>query len=268
MQTGFSPGTGVSSTPMEILGIDVGGSGIKVAPVDSETGCLLGKRERIETPLPATPGMVAEAVGQLVRRFQWKGPIGIGFPAIIRAQVVCTAANIDDSWIGLNGRDLFAEATGCPVKLLNDADAAGLAEVRFGAGRGQMGSLLVLTAGTGIGSALFHKGNLFPNTEFGHIEMHGMAAETYASSTVRKREDLSWEAWGGRFNEFLQKMERLLAPDLMIIGGGVSRKFDKFAPCLDVRARLQPARLLNDAGVIGAALAFTLGEEKPSPATL
>lgn len=245
---------------MEILGIDIGGSGIKAAPVDSDTGELLEERKRVETPLPATPRAMAESVRHLVDLFGWKGPIGIGFPAIVRKQVVCTAANIDGSWIGIDGNKLFAEATACPVKLLNDADAAGLAEVRFGAGRGQMGSLLVLTLGTGIGSALFYDGALFPNSEFGHIEMHGGAAEKYASAAVRKNEDLSWQEWAGRLNEYLARMERLIAPDVVILGGGVSKKFDKFSGYIDAQATVLPAQLFNEAGVVGAALALTLEE--------
>lgn len=243
---------------MEILGIDIGGSGIKGALVDSETGRLLTDRERLATPVPSTAKAMSAAARQMCEGFGWKGPIGIGFPAIIRGQTICTAANIDEGWIGLNGNDIFSEATGCPVKLLNDADAAGLAEVLFGAGRNQTGSLLVLTAGTGIGSALFHRGALFPNTEFGHIEMNGMVAEKYAAAAIRKDEDLSWEAWGARFNEYLQKMERLLAPDVIIIGGGISRKFEKFESYLKTTATLLPAQLFNDAGIVGAALAFTL----------
>lgn len=254
---------------MDILGIDIGGSGIKGAPVDSGTGRLLKERKRIETPAPATPEATIDAVCQLVRAFDWSGPIGIGFPALIRGQTVASAANLDSSWIGRDGNSSFAEATGCPVKILNDADAAGLAEVHFGAGRNEPGSLLVLTVGTGIGTALFYNGRLFPNTELGHIEMHGMAAEKYASALVRKAEDLSWEVWGKRFNEYLQKMERLLAPDTIVIGGGISKKFPKFAPYLDVQARLLPAELFNDAGIIGAAFAYTLEshpENRPFPA--
>lgn len=242
---------------MEVLGIDIGGSGIKAAPIDLETGRLLKERERVLTPSPATPEAMSTAARQLVDLFHWKGPIGIGFPAIIRGQTVWTAANIDDSWIGVDGGKIFSEATGCPVKLLNDADAAGLAEMRFGAGRDLAGSVLVLTAGTGIGSALFHKQQLFPNTEFGHIEMHGIVAEKFASAAVRKNEDLSWSEWGGRFNEYLQKMERLLAPDVIIIGGGVSKKFEKFQPYLNVTATVLPAQFYNDAGIVGAALGFT-----------
>lgn len=243
---------------MEILGIDIGGSGIKGAPVDASSGRLLLGRERVETPAPATPKATIEAVCHLVNFFQWRGPIGIGFPALIRGQTIATAANLDDSWIGRDGNATFAAATGCPVKILNDADAAGLAEVRFGAGRNLSGSLLVLTVGTGIGSALFHNGHLYPNTEFGHIEMHGMAAEKFTSAAVRKAKDLSWKAWSARFNEYLQRMERLLAPDTIIVGGGISKKFAKFAPNLKTTAPLLPAELFNEAGVIGAALAYTL----------
>lgn len=243
---------------MEILGIDIGGSGIKGAPVDSEHGKLLQERHRVNTPQPATPEAVAGAVREVVDFFKWKGPVGIGFPAIIRHHVVFTAANIHESWIGQDGGKLFSESTGCPVKLLNDADAAGLAEVRFGAGRAQAGSLLILTLGTGIGSALFFNGLLFPNSEFGHIEMKGMVAEKYASAAVRKQEDLTWSEWGGRLNKYLLKMERLIAPDLIIIGGGVSKKFEKFAPFLDTTATILPAQLFNEAGVVGAALAATL----------
>jgi polyphosphate glucokinase len=243
---------------MDILGIDIGGSGIKGAPVNAESGRLLAERIRIETPAPATPRATLQAVCQLVARFSWKGPIGIGFPSIISRQIITTAANLDDGWIGRNGNEAFSQATGCPVKVINDADAAGLGEVHFGAGRGRLGSLLVLTVGTGIGTALFHRGHLFPNTEFGHIEMHGMAAEKFASAAVRKIENLSWEVWAGRFNEYLQRVERLVVPDTIIIGGGISRKFTKFAPYLDVTADLLPARLLNHAGIIGAAFAYTL----------
>lgn len=243
---------------MDILGIDIGGSGIKGAPVNSQSGRLLAERIRIETPAPATPQATIQAVCELVARFSWRGPIGIGFPSIIRRQIIATAANLDDSWIGRDGNLAFAEATGCPVKLINDADAAGLGEVHFGAGRGRLGSLLVLTVGTGIGTALFHRGRLFPNTEFGHIEMHGLVAEKFTSGAVRKIEDLSWETWGRRFNEYLQRMERLVVSDTIIIGGGISKKFTKFAPYLDVTADVLPAKLLNHAGIIGAAFAYTL----------
>ncbi len=240
---------------MEILGIDIGGSGIKAAPVDSVAGELLQPRERIATPSPSTPAAVAEIVRELVRHFNWTGPIGIGFPAIVRHQIVLTAANIDPAWIGVDGADLFSKATGCPVRMVNDADAAGLAEIAFGAGRGLRGSLILLTLGTGIGSALFYNGFLFPNSELGHIEMNGMIGEKFASAAVRKNEDLDWEEWTGRLNQYLAKIERLFAPDTIILGGGVSKKFSHFGPLLKTQADLMPAQLFNDAGIVGAAMA-------------
>lgn len=241
---------------MDILGIDIGGSGIKAAPVDSTTGEFLLPRERRETPIPSTPDAVATTVREIVEHFQWKGPIGIGFPAIISGQTVRTAANIDQSWIGVDGNKLFAEATGCRVRLINDADAAGLAEVRFGAGQELKGSLLVLTLGTGIGSALFYNGQLFPNSELGHIEVKGLLAEKYAAASIRKEENLEWEEWTTRLNIYLAKIERIMAPDVIILGGGVSKKFEKFGPLLHTIATLLPATLFNDAGIVGAALGF------------
>ena len=241
---------------MDILGIDIGGSGIKAAPVNTLTGEFLLPRERRETPSPSTPSAIARTVHEIVDHFQWKGPIGIGFPAIISGQMVRTAANIDRSWIDVDGNQLFSEATGCPVRLINDADAAGLAEVRFGAGRDLKGSLLVLTLGTGIGSALFYNGKLFPNSELGHIEIKGRIAEKYAAASIRKEEDLKWEEWTTRLNIYLTKIERIMAPDVIILGGGVSKKFEKFGLFLRTKATLLPATLFNDAGIVGAALGY------------
>ncbi|GAB4482146.1 MAG: ROK family protein [Anaerolineae bacterium] len=243
---------------MEALGIDIGGSGMKAAPVDTETGALLAPRYRIETPQPATPTAMAKVARKLARHFEWTGPIGCGFPAPIRDGVALLAANVDASWIGTNVSETFAEATGCPVVTINDADAAGLAEIRFGAGRDRRGVVLIITLGTGIGSALFINGQLVPNTEFGHIEMGGKDAESYASDVVRKREDLSWKDYAKRVDEYLHVMEFLLRPELIIIGGGASKKHDKLIPRLTVDAEVVPAQLLNDAGIIGAALATTL----------
>lgn len=240
---------------MEILGIDVGGSGIKGAPVDTASGRLLADRIRLKTPSPATPNASRNIVRELVAHFRWKGPIGIGFPAIIRRQVIHTAANIDDSWIGIDGRKFFEESIPCPVTLVNDADAAGLAEMRLGAGQKREDSVLVLTLGTGIGSALFSEGRLFPNSELGHIEMRGMAAEKYTSAAVRESEALSWQEWASRLNEFLERIDRLIAPDLIIIGGGVSKKHAEFFPLLQSNAEILPAKHLNQAGILGAALA-------------
>ncbi len=242
---------------MNILGIDIGGSGIKGAIVDTEKGEIVGDRHRIDTPAPSTPEAVAQVVTQLVQHFQYQGPIGCTFPAVVQHGVILTAANVDQSWIDTNGETLFQAATGYPVHILNDADAAGVAEMRFGAGRDRKGVVIMLTFGTGIGSAIFINGQLLPNTEFGHMKIRGKDAEHRASARIRSEKDLSWKDWAKRVNEFLGQMEFLFSPDLFIIGGGVSKKFDRFAQYLKVRAELQPAQLLNDAGIIGAAMAAT-----------
>jgi len=240
---------------MEILGIDIGGSGIKGAPVDIEHGKLLAARYRTATPKPAKPRPVAETVAQIARHFDWKAPVGCGYPGVVREGVTLSAANIHKDWIGTDARSLFTEASGCPTYLINDADAAGMAEMRFGAGRGQNGVVLVVTIGTGLGTALFVNQKLVPNTEFGHIEIECFDAESRASDAARKRDRLSWKRWAARFNLYLQKIEQLLSPDLIILGGGASKKQDRFIPLLSVKARVLPAELLNEAGIIGAALA-------------
>lgn len=237
------------------LGIDIGGSGIKGAPVDLDRGELAGERHRIPTPQPAEPKAVAEIVGKVVRYFDWKDPIGITFPAVIKNGRTLTAANVDKSWIGTDGEKLFAEKSGCPVVLLNDADAAGLAEMTFGAGKGRKGVVILLTLGTGIGSAIFTDGVLLPNTEFGHMEIRGKDAEHRASARIRKEKKLGWKSWAKNINEFLARMDILFSPDLYIIGGGVSRRHDKFFPFLESKAEMVPALLRNHAGIIGAALA-------------
>ncbi len=240
---------------MKILGIDVGGSGIKGAPVDTMTGELLDSRYRIATPEGAKPDDVAVVVKRVAKHFDWTGPIGCCFPAAIQRGVARTAANVDHSWIGTNVEQLFSGATGCPVRVLNDADAAGLAEMRFGAGQGVDGVVLIVTIGTGLGTALFADGQLVPNTELGHIEMNGGDAELQASDAARKRDDLSWQQWAERFDQYLLAMNALFWPDLIILGGGASKKMDKFAPYLTVEAKIVPAGTLNEAGMIGAALA-------------
>jgi polyphosphate glucokinase len=239
---------------MEILGIDIGGSGIKGAPVDLATGALAADRFKILTPEPATPDAVAGVVAEMVRHFDWHGPIGCTFPAVVRRGVVYSAANVDKSWIGVDGHDLFGKATGLPVRLLNDADAAGVAEMRFGAGKGRDGVVMLLTFGTGIGSALFTDGVLIPNTELGHLEFRGGEAEHYAAARIRKERDLSWHDWGRRVDKFLQYMDRLFSPDLIILGGGVSRRFEKFVEALSDVPNVVPAVLENEAGIVGAAL--------------
>lgn len=240
---------------MDILGIDVGGSGIKGAPVNVETGVLLQPRHRIPTPQPAKPDSVSKVVGNIAKYFEWQGPIGIGFPAAIRKGVVLTASNIHKKWIGLDAAKLFTQETGCPVCVVNDADAAGLAEVTFGVGKGRDGVIIVVTIGTGLGTALFTDGKLFPNAELGHIEIDGMNAEWRASDAARKREKLSWKKWAKRFNIYLNELERLLWPDLFILGGGTSKKYEKYSEFLNVEADVVPAELLNEAGIVGAALA-------------
>ncbi|MCB9135423.1 MAG: ROK family protein [Anaerolineales bacterium] len=240
---------------MNILGIDVGGTGIKGAPVNTQTGELTLERYRLLTPQPATPQAVAETVGEIARFFNWNGPIGIGFPAIVRNGVTLSAANVDQAWIGTDAKTLFEQATMCPVRAVNDADAAGIAEMRFGAGLDVPGVVLIVTIGTGLGTALFVNGHLVPNTEFGHIEIGGKDAEWKASEAARIREDLSWKKWAKRFNRYLQTLERLLSPDVIILGGGASKEAEKFVKRIEVQAELKIAAMLNEAGIVGAALA-------------
>lgn len=240
---------------MKVLGIDVGGSGIKGAPVDTKTGELLAPRFRIPTPKSAKPKPVARVVAEIARRFDWEGPIGCGFPAAVQRGVARTAANIDQSWIGTHVAQIFSEKCGCPVTVINDADAAGLAEMAFGAGKGCDGVVLIVTIGTGLGTSLFTDGVLLPNTELGHIEIDCEDAELNASDTARKRDELSWKKWGYRFNEYLTSLEKLVWPNLIILGGGASKNHDKFFKYLTVQAEVVPAATLNEAGIIGAALA-------------
>ena len=239
-----------------VLGVDIGGTGIKAAPVELGTGTLTVPRIKLETPHPAAPGPVVDVVRDLVTRFAWTGPVGITFPGVVVDGVTRTAANVDGSWIGTDARAEFSKATGLPFSVINDADAAGLAEMKFGAGAGKQGTVLMLTLGTGIGSALFVDGILVPNTEFGHIEIRGKEAEKRASELVREEQELSWGKWAGRVDEYLELMERLVWPQLIIIGGGVSRKSGKFLPLLSkLHATVVPAAMLNDAGIVGAAMA-------------
>ena len=239
----------------KILGIDIGGSGIKSAPVNTKSGKLIKARYRIPTPIPVTPESVAVVIKHMVEHFNWDGPIGCGFPAVVQNGIVKTAANIDKSWIGVNVQELFTRTAGLPTLVINDADAAGMAEVKFGAGKKFKGTILLVTVGTGIGSVVFSQGKLWPNTEFGHIILNGQDAELYTSDAVRKSANLDWDVWAKRFNEYLLELERLLWPELIIIGGGISKKKNKFGDHLTVKARVVTAKLLNEAGLIGAALA-------------
>ncbi|HEY9438398.1 MAG TPA: ROK family protein [Streptomyces sp.] len=241
---------------MEIFGLDIGGSGIKGAPVDLERGDLAQERHKVLTPHPATPGRVADGVAEVVRHFDWQGPVGITFPGVITGGITRTAANVDKAWIDMDARGLLADRIGLPVTLLNDADAAGVAEMVYGAGRGRKGTVIVLTLGTGIGSAVFVDGHLLPNTELGHLELHGHEAEKRASTKAKEDEDLSWHHWAHRVQKYLRHVEMLFSPELFIIGGGVSRKSEKFLPLIErVRAEMVPAELQNNAGIVGAAMA-------------
>ena len=240
---------------MEILGIDVGASGIKGAPVDTRSGEMTASRIRVPTPEGAAPEAVSEVVGQLVSRFRWSGPVGCGFPAAVRQGRVLTAVNISDDWVGESVTTLFQEAVGRPVTVINDADAAGLAEMRFGAGRGRAGLVMILTLGTGIGTSLFIDGRLVPNTELGQIEFRGGPAEKRAAAIVRQRQGLSWAKWARRLDDYLHRMEYYFWPDLMILGGGVSKKSEKFLPLLTLQTEVVAAQMLNNAGIVGAALA-------------
>ncbi|HET9897236.1 MAG TPA: ROK family protein [Streptosporangiaceae bacterium] len=237
-----------------VLGIDIGGTGIKAAPVDVAAGKLTAERFKLATPHPPTPDAVAKVVAEVASHFSWTGLAGITFPGVVTSGTIRTAYNLDPSWVGVNSIEFFGKATGLEVAVINDADAAGMAEMRFGAGLAKKGTVLLLTLGTGIGSALFHDGVLVPNTEFGHIEIHGHDAEKRASEHARETGDLSWSKWAGRVDAYLDKMEELLSPDLIIVGGGVSKQSEKFLPRLTLRVPIVPAALHNDAGIVGAAM--------------
>jgi len=240
---------------MTYLGIDIGGTGIKGAPVNVETGELVAERFRIDTPHPALPNAVADVVEQIADHFKYRGPAGVTFPAVVKKGVIYTAANVDESWIGTNAGDLFTQHIGGPVAVVNDADAAGIAEMRFGAGKDRKGVIIMVTLGTGIGSAVFLDGKLLPNTEFGHLRIRGKDAEKRASEKVHEDKKLSWKQWAKRVSEFLAEMEKLFSPDLFIIGGGVSKKAEKFLPLLTTKTEviIVPAQMQNEAGIIGAA---------------
>lgn len=242
---------------MDVLGVDIGGTGIKGAPVDTERGKVLADHFRVLTPHPATPEAVSECVVEVVKHFDWKDRIGCTFPGVIKKGATMTAANMDEAWIGADAKSMFEQYTQCKTTLINDADAAGLAEMQFGAGRGNMGLVMMVTLGTGIGTALFIKGILVPNTELGHLIVDGKDAERRASDAVRIAKDLSWKDWAKRVDHYLDYIEKLLWPDLIIIGGGASKHAERFIPHLTVNAEVVPAQLLNEAGIVGAALSVT-----------
>ena len=241
---------------MLALGIDIGGTGIKGAVVDTDTGEFTVERLRIDTPHPATPDAVGEVLGRITSHFDWDGPVGCTFPGVVKGGVIHTAANVDKGWIDLDAAKVLGAATGCQVAVINDADAAGLAEAHFGHELARDGLVIMLTLGTGIGSALLHNRRLVPNSELGHLKMgkKQVDAERLAAESAREREDLGWKGWAKRLNDYLEQLEELLWPDLFVLGGGVSKKADKFVPHLHCRTPVVPATLLNQAGIVGAAL--------------
>ena len=241
---------------MQAFGIDIGGTGIKGAPVDLATGKLVTARKKIATPHPATPEAVTEVVKEVAQSFGWTGVVGATFPGVVVNGTIRTAANVDKSWIGTDAAGLFGKAIGTDVVVLNDADAAGIAEMTFGAGVGVQGTVLMLTFGTGVGSALFVDGVLVPNTEFGHIEIRGKDAEKRASERGKTDHGWGWKDWTQRVSEYLQHIEALLSPGLIIVGGGISKESEKWVPLLTgIQAKIVPAALHNDAGIVGAAMA-------------
>lgn len=239
----------------EAFGIDIGGSGIKGAPVNLETGEFTADRHRIDTPQPATPNAVADVCAQLIDHFGLSDdmPVGITFPAPVKNDTVKFIANLDQSWQGVNVRDLMRERIGREVTAINDADAAGYAEATLGAAKGVDGLVVVTTLGTGIGSAFVYRGALIPNTELGHLTLHGDSAEKYAAASIRKKQDLSWPDWSARLQEYYSHLDILFSPDLFVVGGGVSRKHEKFLPRLELSCPIVPATLFNTAGIVGGA---------------
>jgi polyphosphate glucokinase len=238
---------------MDVLGIDIGGSGIKGAVIDTQTGELRGERHRLLTPKPSTPPAVAAVISEIAKHFDWHGPIGAGFPGVIRQGRIRTSANVDDSWLGVDFPDLTEQHSSCPTWVLNDADAAGVAELHYGAAREERGTVALVTVGTGLGTALFTAGQLWPNAELGHLILHGADAEAFATDRVRKILKLSRVDWAKRFNQYLLELDRLIWPDLIVIGGGASKKFKEYSHVFDPKLRIVPAELRNHAGMIGAA---------------
>jgi polyphosphate glucokinase len=246
-------------TTKSAIGIDIGGTGVKGATVALDTGELTMERIRLLTPEPSTPEAVAEVVTEVLGQIGAEGPVGLTLPSVVTDGLVRTAANIDPSWIGVNAVELFGKATGRPVAVLNDADAAGTAEVRFGAGAGRSGLVIVVTLGTGIGSGMFVDGKLVANTELGHLHLHHGDAEHYAADSARERDGLSWEEYAHRLKQYLELVQSLFWPNLIIIGGGISKKSDRYLPHIKIDTEVVPATLLNDAGIVGAAMFAPVG---------
>lgn len=254
-----SSDTTTDAPPRRAFGVDVGGSGIKGGIVDLSTGLLIGERVKMLTPQPATPSAVAGTIAAVVNEFGWTGPLGVTYPGVVIHGVVKTAANVDKAWIGTNARDVISAAlTGQPVTILNDADAAGLAEERYGAGKNRPGLIVLLTFGTGIGSAVIFDGKLIPNTEFGHLEVGGKEAEQWAASSVKEKKGWSYPQWAEQVTRVLVAIENAICPDLFIAGGGISRKAEKWVPLLKNQTPVVAAALQNNAGIVGAAMAATL----------
>ena len=247
---------------IEILGIDVGGTGVKGAPVETRTGKMLAERHRLDTPQPATPDAVAQTICEVVEHFRWRGPLGCAMPAVVKDGRLHTAANISKRWLGVDAVGLFRKTTKLPASVINDADAAGYAEMTFGAGKKRSGLVIMVTLGTGIGTALFINGHLLPNTELGHLELDGADAEDRAAASVRETQQMSWKRWSRRVDAYLHRLHAYFWPDLFIIGGGVSRQHEKFLPRLTQTVPVVPAALRNDAGIIGAALAYEHEKER------
>jgi len=253
--TGLGDGTAQHHANAHLgFGIDIGGSGMKAAVVDLDSGELLSERQRISTPHPATPEAMADVVRRLVEHDGWTRPLGVAFPAVVDHGVVHSAANIDKSWVGVDADTVFSNACGLDVSMVNDADAAGVAEMRYGAGKGVRGVVIMLTFGTGIGSGLFTDGVLVPNTELGHLELDGHDAETVAAASVREREGIGWKEWASRVQHYLRHVEMLFSPDLFIVGGGASKAHAKWLPRIDIETEIVPAVMQNSAGIVGAAL--------------
>lgn len=239
---------------MNVLGIDIGGSALKGAPVNIKTGKLLAEKHRIDTPTTLAPQQMALAIKDLATHFKWKGPIGIGFPGVIHDNVIRTSANLHKDFIGLDAGKLFSKVAGVKVNLVNDADAAGIAEARYGAGKDKKGAVLMLTFGTGVGSALFLDGVLYPNSEFGHLKMHGQSAEKFVSGSAKTRLKLTYKQWAKDVSDYLVQLETVLWPELIIVGGGISADHEKWFKHLKIRTPIVPATFLNEAGIVGAAL--------------
>lgn len=239
---------------MNVLGIDIGGSALKGAPVNTKTGKLLAERHRIATPGVLSPKEMAAAIKELAAHFNWSGPIGIGFPGVVHGNVIRTSANLHKDFIDLDAGKLFSKVTGMPVSLVNDADAAGAAEAAFGAGKGRRGTVLLLTFGTGVGSALFVDGKLYPNSEFGHLKIKGKSAEHFVSAAAKERKNLSYKKWAHKVSDYLNQLETVLWPELIIVGGGISADSNKWFKYLKLRTPVMPAAFLNEAGIVGAAL--------------